>query len=65
MYKVLASRYGEVEGIIAEEGRFNSVCWNNLIHIKNAPDVRGGRWFDDNIGRKVGDGAQTLFLCDP
>ncbi|RHN79618.1 putative reverse transcriptase zinc-binding domain-containing protein [Medicago truncatula] len=63
--RVLAGRYGEVGGIIAEEGRFNSVWWNNLINIKNGVGVGGGRWFDDNVGREVGDGAHTLFWWDP
>jgi len=36
-----------------------------LIIIKNAPGVDGGHWFDDNIRREVGDGAQTLFWWDP
>ncbi|KEH40613.1 hypothetical protein MTR_1g032320 [Medicago truncatula] len=49
-YKVLAAGYGE---------------WNNLIRIKNTPGVGGGRWFDDNIGQEVGDGAQPLFWWDP
>lgn len=64
-YKVLAAGYGEVGGITAEEGMFNSIQWNNLIRIKNTPGVGGGRWFDDNIGQEVGDGAQPLFWWDP
>jgi len=56
-YRVLTARYGEVGGKIAEEGRFNSVWWNNLINVKNGVDVGGGSWFDDNVGREVGDGA--------
>ena len=35
-YKVLVARYWEAGGIIAEEGKFKSVWWNNLILIKNA-----------------------------
>jgi len=27
--------------------------------------VGGGQWFDDNVGREVGDGAHTLFWWDP
>jgi len=64
-YRVLADRYREVGGIIAEEGQFNSVWWNNLINIKNGAGVGGVRWFDDNVGREVGDGAHTLFWWDP
>jgi len=64
-YRVLAGRYGEVGGIIVEDGQFNSVWWNNLINIKNGAGVGGGRWFDDNVGREVGDGAHTLFWWDP
>jgi len=60
-YRVLASRYGKVGGIITEERQFNSVWWNNLINIKNGAGVGGGRWFDTNVGREVGDGTQTLF----
>jgi hypothetical protein len=51
-----------IGGKIAEEGRFKSVWWNNLISVKNGVGVGGGRWFDDNVGREVGDGAQTFFL---
>ena len=64
-YRVLASRYREVGGIIVEEGQFNSVWWNNLINIKNGAGVGSGRWFDANVGREVGDGTQTLFWWDP
>jgi len=42
-YRVLASQYEEVGGIIVEEGQFNSVWWNNLINIKNGAGVGGGR----------------------
>lgn len=24
-----------------------------------------GRWFDDNLGREIGDGTKTLFWWDP
>jgi len=64
-YSVLSARYGEVGGTIAEEGRFNSVWWNNLINVRNGAGVGGESWFDDNVGREVGDGAQTLFWWDP
>ena len=64
-YRVLASRYGEVGGIITEEGQFNSVWWNNLINIKNGAGVGGSRWLDTNVGREVGDGTQNLFWWDP
>jgi len=63
-YRVLAGRYGEVGGVIVEDGQFNSVWWNNLINIKNGAGG-GERWFDDNVGREVGDGAHTLFWWDP
>jgi len=63
--KINQARYGEVRGTIAEEGRFNSVWWNNLINVKNGAGVGSGSWFDDNVGREVGDGAQTLFWWDP
>jgi len=63
--RVLSARYREVGGTIAEEGRFNSVWWNNLINVKNGVGVGSGSWFDDNVGREVGDGAQTLFWWDP
>jgi len=42
-YRVLAGRYGDIRGIIAEEGRFNSIWWNNLINIKNGAGVGFGR----------------------
>ena len=61
----LASRYREVGGIIAEKGQFNSVWWNNLINIKKGAGVGGGRRFDTNVGREVGDETQTLFWWDP
>jgi len=60
-YRVLSARYGEVGGKIAEEGRFNSVWWNNLTNVKNGAAVGGGRWFGDNVGREVGDGSKLYF----
>ena len=62
---VLLARYGEVGSKIAEEGWFNSVWWNNLINVKNGAGVGSGSWFDDNVRREAGDGAQTLFGWDP
>ena len=56
-YRVLSAKYGEVGSKIVEEGRFNSVWWNSLINVKNGAGGGGGRWFDDNVGREVGDGA--------
>jgi len=60
-YRVLSAIYGEVGGKIAEEGRFNSVWWNNLTNVKNGAAVGGGRWFGDNVGREVGDGSKLYF----
>jgi len=60
-YRVLVARYGEVGGCLAEEGRANSVWWNNLINIKSGAGVGVGWWFDDHLGRKIGDGTETLF----
>jgi len=34
----------------SDEGRVNSVWWNNLIGIKSGAGGRFGRWFDDNLG---------------
>jgi len=48
-------------GRSADEGSFNSAWWNNLISIRDGAGVGVGRWFDDNVGRVVGDGTQTLF----
>ena len=59
-YRVLAGRYGEVGGIIAEDGRFNSVWWNNLINIKNGAGVGGVRWFDKR--GKLGSGSVVCLL---
>jgi len=36
-----------------------------LIDSKSGVGAGVGRWFDDNLGRKVGNGTQTLFWWDP
>lgn len=64
-YKILVARYGEVGGSITEGGMFNSVWWNNLTTIRRGTSVGVGRWIDDNIGRDIGDGNNTLFWWDP
>lgn len=42
----------------------NSVWSNNLIDIKCGVGAGVGRWFDDILGREVGNGTQTLFWWD-
>jgi len=37
----------------------------DIKSLKNGASVGGGSWFDDNVEREVGDGAQTLFWWDP
>lgn len=63
-YKILAARYGEVNGSITQGDKFNSVWWNNLISLRGGPSVGVGRWIDDNIVQEVGDDTQTLFWWD-
>ena len=36
-----------------------------MIDSKSGVGAGVGRWFDDNLGRKVGNGTQTLFWWDP
>jgi len=57
--------------VLREEGRCitdgggdGSVWWNNLCNIRGMDGVGVGRWFDDNLCGKLGDG-DALFICNP
>jgi hypothetical protein len=44
-----------------EDGRVNSVLWNNLIDIKSGVGIGVGRWFGDNLWQKAGNGTKLYF----
>lgn len=39
-----------------------SVWWKKLIRICNGVGLEMGNWFEENLLRKVGNGAYTFFL---
>jgi len=42
-----------------------SVWWKKLIRIRNGVSLEVGNWFEENLLRKVGNGAYTFFGSDP
>jgi len=57
-YNVLCAKYGE-------EGEGGSVWWQNFNLIGMGGGLLDDRWLLDNISKRVGDGASSLFLKDP
>ncbi|WJX63191.1 hypothetical protein P8452_48110 [Trifolium repens] len=63
-FRVLVARYGEEGGHLFEGGRRGSLWWRDIWHIREG-DVLGGRWFEEHVSKRVGDGTDTLFWTDP
>jgi len=63
-YRVLVARYGEEAGRLEVGGRSVSSWWREIAKIRDGNGVAGGRWFDDRVARRVGDGSNTLFWYD-
>jgi len=60
-YRVLAAKYGEVGGRIAEGGRGASAWWEGLVRSCEGVCLGVASWFDDNLRMVVGDGARSFF----
>ncbi|GAU10440.1 hypothetical protein TSUD_422840, partial [Trifolium subterraneum] len=62
--RVLAARYGRDGGKLRDGGQRGSVLWRAIVRIREGGDV-GGRWFEEHVSRRVGDGLHTFFWTDP
>ena len=62
-YKVLLTRYGEVNGRL-ELGDRSGSWWREVAKIRDGEGVVGGRWFEECMGRKVGSGSHTFSFTD-
>ena len=60
-YKVLSSRYGEERGRLRDGGRLGSAWWKEILKIREGIGVEGGRWFEENIAKRIGNGLNTYF----
>ncbi|GAU43919.1 hypothetical protein TSUD_28600 [Trifolium subterraneum] len=55
-FKVLVAKYGMTYGRITRGGRLASLWWQDLCDVRDGIDLSIGRWFENNISRKVGNG---------
>ncbi|KAK2433359.1 hypothetical protein QL285_018637 [Trifolium repens] len=63
-FRVLAARYGVEGGRVRAGDRGGSLWWREIVRIREGGEL-GGRWFEEHICRKVGDGSDTFFWTDP
>jgi hypothetical protein len=63
-FRVLAARYGMEGGKARAGGRGGSSWWKEIVRIREGGE-REGRWFDEHVTRRVGDGSDTFFWTDP
>ncbi|PNY13834.1 cysteine-rich receptor-like protein kinase [Trifolium pratense] len=63
-FKVLVAKYGMTDGRISGGGRQASLWWKDLCDVRDGVGLSIGRWFENNISRKVGNGEETLFWKD-
>ncbi|GAU37197.1 hypothetical protein TSUD_30620 [Trifolium subterraneum] len=63
-FKVLVAKYGMTDGRITRRGRQASLWWQDLCDVRDGVDLSIGKWFENNISRKVGNGEGTLFWKD-
>ncbi|GAU47696.1 hypothetical protein TSUD_190240 [Trifolium subterraneum] len=63
-FKVLVAKYGMTDGRITRGGRQASLWWQDLCDVRNGIGLSIGRWFENNISRKVRNGEGTLFWKD-
>jgi len=63
-YRVLVARYGEVYGRLEDGGRSGSNWWKEVVNIRDGIGSGGDGWFEGCVGRRVGDGENTLFWHD-
>ncbi|MCI26088.1 receptor-like kinase, partial [Trifolium medium] len=64
-FRVLAARYGVEGGRLRDGGRRGSSWWREIASIMEGGGEPGGRWFGEQVSRRVGDGSDTLFWTDP
>ncbi|CAJ2630732.1 unnamed protein product [Trifolium pratense] len=64
-FRVLAARYGIEGGRLRDGGRRGSLWWREISHIRDGGSELGGRWFQEQIVKRVGDGSDTFFWTDP
>jgi len=60
-HEVLLSSYGEEDGRICDGDRVEYVWWKNLATNIEEVGLGVSNWFNENLGRSVGDGFSTLF----
>ena len=58
------ARYGEEAGRLEVGGRSISSWWQEVARICEGAGVDGGRWLEECVSRRVGDGAGTYFWYD-
>ena len=58
------ARYGKEDGRLADGGRSGSTWWKEVVKIRDGIGGGGDGWFEGCVVRRVGDGADTLFLHD-
>ncbi|PNX60369.1 kinesin-like protein, partial [Trifolium pratense] len=64
-FRVLAARYGLEGGRLRDGGRRGSSWWRELARIRDGGSETGGRWFQEQVVKRVGDGSDTFFWTDP
>jgi hypothetical protein len=60
-FKVLVAKYGLEDGRVKGGGGKASWWWRDLCGIREGFGQSVGRWFENNIRRKVGDEKNTYF----
>ncbi|CAJ2679133.1 unnamed protein product [Trifolium pratense] len=64
-FRVLAARYGIEGGRLRDGGRRGSLWWREIARIRDGGSEPGGRWFQEPVVKRVGDGSDTFFWTDP
>ncbi|MCI30206.1 receptor-like kinase, partial [Trifolium medium] len=64
-YRVIAARYGEAAGKLMAGDRRGSRWWREVSRIRDGENGTDRGWFEENIERRVGNGAATFFWTDP
>jgi hypothetical protein len=63
-FRVLAARYGVQGWRLSGGGYRGSLWWREITSIREGKEL-GGRWFEEHVMMRVGDGSATLFWIDP
>jgi hypothetical protein len=64
-FRVLIARYGVEGGRLNVGRRGGSSWWREFAKIRDGDGGVSGRWLDECISKKVGDGIETYFWSDP